>query len=79
MNETDLHATQGDLGRGTPSGLIWLIETHEPTNRRDHVTQYPHHITGRIIDTGIDRGPFNWHVSSLDDRAYVFTTTTQGA
>lgn len=57
--------------RGTASGLMWLVEVCELTTYPPYMRQYPYRVEGRIIDCGIDRGPFGWHIGSLADAAYV--------
>lgn len=58
--------------RGTSTGLVWLITEYERTPAGDrYAYSYPHHVLGRIIDSGVDRGSFHWYVPSIDDPAYV--------
>ncbi len=65
--------------RGTPRGLVWRVDHYARTMDSDSIEirqrygrAYPHHVEGRIIDAGTDRGPFNWYVPSVEDVAYVF-------
>lgn len=65
--------------RGTAQGLTWSIETYQrtaasdsPVIRQKYGHAYPHHVTGRIIDCGVERGAFDWYVPSIADPAYVF-------
>jgi hypothetical protein len=59
------------VSRGTPSGLRWVVETVERTDRPRYRYFYPWHVTGRIIDEGTDHGHFGWQVPDLADPAYV--------
>lgn len=59
--------------RGTPHGLTWLVTSYGRTQVERYRSQYPHRVQGRIIDAGVDVGPFGWFVPSVDDEAYRFT------
>jgi hypothetical protein len=74
VDGTSMHgvARVSNLGRGTSDGLVWLVEHYEPTSVLQWKAHYPHHVEGRIIDAGVDIGPFNWYVPWIDDAAYVF-------
>lgn len=59
------------MTRGTVDGLCWVVETINRTTLPRYQWFYPWRITGRIVDVGVDRGRFTWHVPDLDDAAYV--------
>jgi hypothetical protein len=61
-----------ELGdRGTSDGLVWLVEVCERTTVPMYRLSYPLRVEGRIIDAGVDRGSFGWHIHDIDDAAYV--------
>lgn len=59
------------MTRGTTAGLCWVVEAIERTTLPQYRFFYPWRVTGRIVDEGVDRGHFGWHIPDLHDAAYV--------